>query len=188
MNYLGSNELDGEDDAPQDDYVESVDDASNDDGNEMSDGLNNHYGNEDDDDENVKDDLMYEPVGFEDDDYADDDNVDREIDSFENELLQNNNNLVIPENQVLDAKPVTKSLRTGGIMTNKPFGTGELFDDESSAAALIALLGLLLVIIVLSFLYLSFRQAMGVAPTTKKGSSMQDTYKVDSLPLVKRRE
>jgi hypothetical protein len=187
MSYIESNESDDGDDAPQDDFNESEQNGNptNDDGYDITDETNDY-----DDNENIKDNLMLQPGGFDDDEYADDDSADAGMDSFENELLQNDYNLVIPQDQVLDTKPVTKSIRTGVTMTTDPFGTGELFDDEASVTTVLALLGLLLVIIVLTLLYRTFRQTMDITPASngKKGSSKQDTFKVTTSPLIKRRE
>ena len=96
----------------------------------------------------------------------------------------------IPESQTLDTKGVSKSIRGGatGISLIDQFGTGELFDDESSAVASVAVLGIVLVIIMVSCLYASFRHSMVVTPTNKNGSSKQGKIAMTSFAISKRRE
>lgn len=94
----------------------------------------------------------------------------------------------IPESQTLDTKAVATAIRgsTTGISLLDQFGTGELFDDESSAAASVAVLGIVLVILMGACLYVSFRQSMGVTPTHKNASSKQG--KSSNTSFSKRRE
>jgi hypothetical protein len=96
----------------------------------------------------------------------------------------------IPEKIVMDMKAASGSLRkSGSQMISDPLGTGDLLDDETSVAALLALLGLLAVIVVVSFLSASWHRTMDAVPlASKKSSQNQDTRKICTAPLLKRRE
>jgi hypothetical protein len=140
---------------------------------------------DEEDDDTTKDDLM-DRTDADDEDYEDDSLLDSTDTSYDSEMVFNRSPS-IPQQKVLDTKAVSGSVRNGGNMMTDPLGTGELLDDETSAAALLALLGFLMVILVVSFLFCTARRTMGAVPITKKGSGKQDEYKISSSPLTKRR-
>lgn len=135
-----------------------------------------------DDPENLYDDgrdKKYDDFATDIDEAYDDDEISRGEMEKELALLQRLN---------LDAKPEPKAIRGGSISSSvlDPFGTGELFDDESTAVASLSVLGLLLVIVVVACVYASFRQSMNVTPTNKNGASKKGNVVMPSFS--KRRE
>jgi hypothetical protein len=169
-----------------------IDDATYDD-----DGGNNEIDKFDDelDDETTKGEYdMYDEYDYPDDDMDDDLSDKNSFDSHDShEIMGNDDGMMgfdrfpeIPESQTLD----TKALRGGNSASSllDPFGTGELF-DESSAAASVALLGILLVLIVGACVYSSFRQTMIATPTHKNGGiSGKQGSKESMASYSKRRE
>jgi hypothetical protein len=190
------NELGGSMDDADDTFEEQDDDGETNpqgivsklDDIEMTSGDNIDEEEDDDtpkNDDTMKDDLM-DRTDADDEDYEDDSLRDSTDTSYDSEMLINRSPS-IPQQKVLDTIAVSGSVRNGGNMMTDPLGTGELLDDETSAAALLALLGFLMVILVVSFLICTARRTMGAVPITKKGSGKQDDYKISSSPLTKRR-
>jgi hypothetical protein len=184
----------------------SMDDQYADDGygsNEEYNRFVRNYGSQEDqdqtelyDDEILRDDLEYrlDMTDFQ-DDYVDVDSSDLSDASFSGDSGDTELFLprapYIPNQNVFDTKAASGSLRTGGsYMMSDQLGTGDLLDDETSAAGLLALLGLLAVIVVVSFLSASWHRTMDALPlAAKKSSGKQDARKQNSTsPLLKRRD
>lgn len=120
------------------------------------------------------------------DDFASD--IDESYDDDEISRGHMEAELALLQRVSLDAKPVPTAIRGGSSSSSvlDPFGTGELFDDESTAVASLAVLGLLLVIVVVACVYASFRQSMNVTPTNKNSASKKGNVVMPSFS--KRRE
>lgn len=147
------------------------------------------------DDEILRDDLEARPdINDFQDDFVIVDSFDNEEASFSGDSEDSEMFLphspYVPETNVLNTKATLSSLRMSrSKLMSDQLGTGDLLDDETSAAALLALLGMLAVIVFASFLSASWHRTFGSLPVSvKKSDGKQDTRKVSSSPLLKRRD
>ena len=94
----------------------------------------------------------------------------------------------VPEQKVLDTKAASGLLRkSGSNMMSDQLGTGDLLDDETSAAALFAVLGFMAVIALVSFISSSWHRTMSGIPVTTKTKTSLPVSRTLS-PILKRRD